>query len=660
MFSSILIANRAEIACRVIATCRRLGITAVAVYSDADRHARHVRLADHSARLGPAEPLRSYLSIERVIDAALGAGAEAIHPGYGFLAENPDFATACADAGLGFVGPRPETMRRMASKAEAKQTMIDAGIPVVPGYLGESQGTEVLAEQAGQIGYPVLIKPSAGGGGKGMRVVRTADAFAEALAGARREALSAFGDDHVILERFVSAPRHIEVQIFADHHGRVVHLNERECSIQRRHQKIIEECPSAVLDNRLREEMGRAAVAAANAVSYVNAGTVEFLVDQRAEFYFMEMNTRLQVEHPVTEMTTGFDLVEWQLRVAAGEPLPATQEQISLRGHAIEVRLYAEDPQREFLPSIGPIRRLTLPALGRQVRLDTGFDCGDEINIHYDPMIAKLIVHEKDRGSALGKLQAALRATQLLGPTTNLTLLRAIAKDARFIEGKFDTAYVDTELARLIDYPIPNIAVVGAAVCLQRQHERVTQDGANGGSVWGLRDGWQTVPGPGRAIALVDNRAEEHLLRVRGWDGQYTVACGAKEFAVSLQNASPSQLELVIDGQATRVGIVGHAQQLLVVLPDQSYQFRQVPVYRPGAGSGEDKSHPGSPIPGRVVSLLIRTGDAVVAGQPLLALEGMKMEFTLKASTAGVVSAVHCALGDSVEAEVPLVDIEPG
>src|SRR5712671_561341 len=451
MFSKILIANRGEIACRVIRTARQMGIATVAVYSDADANALHVAMADEARRIGPPPARESYLNIAAIIEAARRSGAEAIHPGYGFLSENPDFAEACAKAGLVFIGPPAAAIRAMGSKAAAKALMEGHGVPVVPGYHGEAQDAASLAAEAERIGYPVLIKASAGGGGRGMRIVTRADEFARALVGAKREAAGAFGDDRILLERYLERPRHIEVQVFGDTQGNIVHLWERDCSIQRRHQKIVEEAPAPGLDKARREKLGEMAVAAARAVGYVGAGTVEFIAEDGAmkNFYFMEMNTRLQVEHPVTEAVTGLDLVEWQIRVAAGEPLPLCQPDLVLRGHAIEARLYAEDPERGFLPQTGTLHGLRFPP-SRLARVDTGVRQGDTITPFYDPMIAKIIAWGEDRAAAVGRLRRALAETAVLGVKTNLEFLALVAEHPEFASGAVDTGFIERHRASLM------------------------------------------------------------------------------------------------------------------------------------------------------------------------------------------------------------------
>ncbi|MFZ2869393.1 acetyl-CoA carboxylase biotin carboxylase subunit, partial [Zavarzinia sp.] len=466
MFDTILIANRGEIACRVIRTARRMGLRTIAVYSEADAKARHVRLADEAVLIGPAAARESYLVADKILAAAKATGAQAIHPGYGFLSENADFAEACAEAGITFIGPPPSAIRAMGSKSAAKSLMETAGIPLTPGYHGTEQDADFLAGEAARIGYPVLIKAAAGGGGKGMRLVERAEDFASALASCRREAAASFGSDLVLVERYVTRPRHIEIQVFGDAHGNCVHLFERDCSVQRRHQKVLEEAPAPGMDPARRQAMGDAAVAAARAVGYVGAGTVEFIVGNDGRFFFMEMNTRLQVEHPVTEMITGQDLVEWQIRVAAGEPLPLSQDQLAIDGHAIEARIYAEDATRGFLPSIGRLAHFDAPAESAHVRLDSGVEEGDEITPHYDPMVAKLIVWDRDRKGALARMSAALKAVRIAGVTTNVAFLGRLIACPSFDRADLDTGLIEREAAVLFPppAPAPRDAVLAAAL----------------------------------------------------------------------------------------------------------------------------------------------------------------------------------------------------
>jgi 3-methylcrotonyl-CoA carboxylase alpha subunit len=514
MFGKVLVANRGEIACRVMRTARRLGIATVAVYSEADAGALHVQLADEAECIGPAPARESYLNAGAIVDAARRTGAEAIHPGYGFLAENAGFAAACASAGLVFIGPPVEAIRAMGSKSAAKALMAAAGIPVVPGYHGDDQSDATLAAEAARTGYPVLLKPVAGGGGKGMRVVNAAGELAAGLVSARREALAAFGDERLLVEKYLGHPRHIEVQVFGDSHGQVVHLFERDCSVQRRHQKVLEEAPAPGLSVAQRRELGRLGVAAARAVHYVGAGTVEFIADAGGRFHFMEMNTRLQVEHPVTEFITGLDLVEWQLRVASGERLPLSQEQITASGHAIEVRLCAEDPARQFLPAAGLLHHLQFPAGGADVRVDTGVRAGDTVSIHYDSLLAKLIVHGTDREAAIRRLQAALRATEVTGVRTNRDFLLSLVSHPDFVAGAVDTGFIAQHYADLVAAPAPAAAGPGSpwestdGWWLNRS--RASQESAPGAAGESERrnagrsafSGSLTAPMPGRVVAV--------------------------------------------------------------------------------------------------------------------------------------------------------------
>ena len=490
MFSKILIANRGEIACRVTKTARRLGIKTVAVYSDADSGARHVAMADEAMHIGPSPARDSYLVAEKIIAAARHTGAEAVHPGYGFLSENAGFAEACAKAGLVFIGPPPSAIRAMGSKSEAKKIMEKARVPLVPGYHGDDQSPDLLAGEAARIGFPVLIKASAGGGGKGMRVVESAEKFGDALAGAKREAKASFADDHVLVEKYLTRPRHIEIQVFADSHN-CLYLFERDCSIQRRHQKVIEEAPAPNMDPARRQAMGEAAVAAAKAIGYQGAGTVEFIADQDGTFFFMEMNTRLQVEHPVTEAITGQDLVEWQLLVAAGGRMPLTQEQLRIDGHAVEVRLYAEDPSRNFLPSTGTLVHLRLPEEGPHVRVDTGVRQGDTVTPFYDPMIAKVIVHDRDRTSAMRRMAALMGETEVVGVTTNAALLQALCSHPAFVNGEVDTGFIERHRGDLFAKPMPVDDRTLAVATLARLAESDPSVPLN--DPWDLKNGFRLL-----------------------------------------------------------------------------------------------------------------------------------------------------------------------
>lgn len=666
MFSKILIANRGEIACRVIDTCRRLNIGTIAVFSEADRSARHVSLADDAVPIGPPAPAESYLAIERIVQAAKAAGAEAIHPGYGFLSENPEFAQACEDAGVTFIGPRAETIRLMGSKRESKELMASRGIPIVPGYHGNDQSIQTLEHSAVETGFPLMIKASAGGGGKGMRIVRDARKFGEALRGAKREAMAAFGDDGMLLEKYLERPRHIEFQIFGDNHGNVLHLNERECSIQRRHQKIIEETPSPFVDNALRQQMAIAAVEAARAVKYVNAGTVEFIVGADHEFYFMEMNTRLQVEHPVTEMVTGLDLVEWQLRVAAGEKLPIAQTAVKPNGHAIEVRVYAEDPYREFVPSTGEVQRFVHPAAQGRVRVDSGIRNGDYVSIHYDPMIAKIVVWGEDRPSAVESLQRTLAETGVFGPITNLPLLRSIVAHSAFSAAQIDTAYIDAHLESLLSEAdeVPELALIAATcrVMLDREmasrfDQRLSADDPE--SPWNIRDGWQLSGRTCNRFVFVSPSGARHEAELAGWDGRYRVTASGATRMVEASESSTEALALSVDGRRVDIPVSRGGGQIMIRLPDHTCLLRERALHAPERHASDEESHPGSPLPGRIVSVEVQEGDRVQAGQALLIIEGMKMEYTLKARAGGTVETIHHRVGDMVDAEVPLIDILP-
>ena len=656
----LLIANRGEIACRIIQTCRRLGIETTAVHSAADTRARHVREADTAVAIGGAAPAESYLDGHRIIEAALAAGVDAIHPGYGFLSENAGFAQACREAGLVFVGPRADTIRRMGSKSEAKAIMEDAGVPVVPGYHGDEQSPESLAKRAAAIGFPLLIKASAGGGGKGMRVVRDAAGFPEALAAARRESMKAFGDDRVILERYIERPRHIEVQVFGDRHGNIVHLWERECSTQRRYQKVIEESPSPLLDEDTRGRMTAAAVEAARAVDYLNAGTVEFIVSPEREFWFMEMNTRLQVEHPVTEMITGLDLVEWQLRVAAGEPLPLAQGEIPRRGHAVEARIYAEDPASHFLPSTGRIRRLRAPQRHPAIRLDSGIEEGDEVSHHYDPMLAKLIVHGIDRPECIGRMREALAYTAVAGIATNLPLLRAMAAHPLFAAGEVDTGFLDRELEEVLwSVPTPPLTVLSVAawrIALDMPRHAAHSDPW---SPWAAGDGWRSAGAGGVPVGLVDAAGRRHELRLEFRGEQLRVHAGDHHLDTRLEELGEGRLRLRCKGLDAEALVAADSARVYVGLRDHGWDFIIEPLHAGESGQGEQDTHPVAPMPGTIVAVKVAPGDRISAGQPLLIMEGMKMELTLAAPVAGTVERVLCKEGDSVEADAVLVDIRP-
>jgi 3-methylcrotonyl-CoA carboxylase alpha subunit len=657
-FSRILIANRGEIACRIIATCRRLGIETVAVFSEADAGARHVRLADQAIHLGPPPASESYLCGDRVIEAALRSGAQAVHPGYGFLSENADFAEACERAGLVFIGPPTAAIRAMGDKSAAKALMERAGVAVVPGYHGDDQRPEFLRQQAARIGYPLLIKASAGGGGKGMRVVEDDAQFLERLASCQREAAAGFGNDQVLLERYLQQPRHIEIQVFGDRHGNVLHLFERDCSLQRRHQKVIEEAPAPGMTPVLREQMGAAAIVAARAVDYVGAGTVEFIVDASGEFFFMEMNTRLQVEHPVTELITGLDLVEWQLRVAAGEALPLQQSQLQVHGHAIEARLYAEDADNGFLPSIGQLHLLVQPPGSPQVRIDTGVEQGDEITPFYDPMICKLIVWGEGRDAALQQLQEALRNYHVAGVSSNVAFLGRLAALPAFVAGRYDTGIIEREweaLAARIT-PVPDLFWLIAVLAQLLSPGGGAGETADVESPWAVRDGWR-LNGRHRTAVRLRHRDAEGSIEVEyvpaggyqlGWQGQ--------TFLVDGEWRADGYLRARIDGHASTAIVAMHGQTLHIVHQGRSETFSFID---PLAGTrADDEHHAGllAPMPGRIVALLAGAGASVGKGDPLLVMEAMKMEHTVTAPVDGVVAAFLCAVGDQVPQGAALID----
>ncbi|HXL65602.1 MAG TPA: biotin carboxylase N-terminal domain-containing protein [Xanthobacteraceae bacterium] len=648
MFKSVLIANRGEIACRIARTATRLGMRTIAVYSAADAHALHRRLCDESYFIGGAEPRESYLSIEKLIEAAKRADAECVHPGYGFLSESADFAEACARAGLVFVGPPPAAIRAMGLKDHAKTLMQKAGVPVVPGYHGERQEPAFLKEQADAIGYPVLIKPAAGGGGRGMRRVERGVDFADALAAAVRETASAFGSSRVLVEKYVSAPRHIEIQVFADAHGNVIHLGERDCSLQRRHQKVIEETPAPAMTGRLRAKMGAAAVEAARAVGYASAGTVEFVADgsrglREDGFWFIEMNTRLQVEHPVTEEVTGLDLVAWQFRVAAGEPLPMSQSEIRFNGHAVEARVYAEDPENGFLPSTGKIVGLELP---RGIRVDSGVEAGGEVSPFYDAMIAKLVVHAETREAALDPMTRALDETLVAGVRNNVAFLRALCASPEFRQGHFDTGYIDRNLAALGAVPRKGIdgaaAALGIARLLTHDHQQAAsgdEDEAVAASPWAATDGFQ----------FTGSRLLTLPIAVDGEAKDATVAYGKDGMKVSVDGELPAAdaKAFVSNGD---VYVVRSGRQTRVRLQDFSAAAAQST-----GGDGTVRA----PMHGRLLSLFVRAGDAVEPGQRLAVIEAMKMEHTLRAPIAGIVTEVAVGEGAQVVEAAKILVIAP-
>ena len=666
MFEKILIANRGEIACRVIRTARRLGIHTVAVYSDADRNALHVALADEAVHIGAAPPRESYLCGERIVAAARETGAQAIHPGYGFLSENAGFARLCADSGVVFIGPPPEAIAAMGSKSAAKRIMEEAGVPLVPGYHGEDQDPALLAREAGRIGFPVLLKAAAGGGGKGMRRVDGADEFPEALAAARRESDKAFGDSHMLVEKCLIRPRHVEIQVFCDNHGNGVYLFERDCSLQRRHQKVVEEAPAPGMTAQLRAAMGEAALRAAQAIGYRGAGTVEFLLGADGEFYFMEMNTRLQVEHPVTEMITCQDLVEWQLRVAAGEPLPRRQDELEVHGHAIEVRVYAEDPHNDFLPVTGRLAFLQPPLETANVRVDTGVVQGDEVSIHYDPMIAKLIVWDETRSRALSRLKRALTQYRIGGLTTNIAFLHNLLSCPAFAAEEVHTGFIEEHRAAIFREPgeagarLLPVATLYLLLRRERQVAELAGRSADGHSPWHLGNAWR----------MGEPRLHRLELRLDGVRHGVTVEeageGSARRFVAQLGgrgvmlsgHLDGNELVASIDGHRRRVTVVEHDGVFTLFDATGASEFAlETPDY------GEDVEDTGArafaaPMNGSVVALLVDPGQRVAKGDALLIMEAMKMEHTIRAPAAGAVREFYFKAGDLVDGGAELLAFE--
>src|SRR3954468_15690888 len=664
MFTKVLIANRGEIACRIIKTCRRLGLRTVAVYSEADAGARHVRLADEAVFIGLPPPRDSYLRIDAILDAAKETGAQAVHPGYGFLSENEDFASACVREGVVFIGPPVEAIRAMGSKSASKQLMEKAGVPLVPGYHGDNQDPSFLKRQADAIGYPVLIKASAGGGGKGMRIVESAATFEEALASCQREAESSFGDDRVLVEKYLLRPRHIEIQVFADTHGNVVHLFERDCSVQRRHQKVLEEAPAPGLTPERRAQMGRAACDAARAVGYVGAGTVEFIASQEGTFYFMEMNTRLQVEHPVTEMITGQDLVEWQLRIAAGERLPLAQEQLTIRGHALEGRIYAEDAAKGFLPSTGRLIHLAPPPETLQVRVDSGVEEGDEITPYYDPMIAKLIVWDEDRERACARMLRALAQFRVVGVANNVAFLSRLVACPAFASADLDTGLIERERAFLFPEQEEASGEVFALAALAELLREAQQAGGEASrredphTPWAKRDGWRLNATFSRSMKFRSGGQEKTVCVTYAPGRFYLIDIDGVPTQARGQLAPNGALRAEFGGRRLSATLIVAGEKRHGFLYGRSYLLAAVdPLYQPGEGAGAE-SRLTAPMPGRITALLAKPGE-VEKGTPLLIMEAMKMEHTIRAPSAGLFKGFHYAIGDQVGEGADLVDFEP-
>ena len=669
----ILIANRGEIACRVMRTCREMGIATVAVYSEADAHALHVEMADEAVLIGGAEARESYLVYQKIIDVAKAHGVDAIHPGYGFLSENEDFAEAVAAAGMIFIGPPVSAIRAMGGKSEAKALMEKAGVPLVPGYHGDQQDEAFLAKEADKIGYPVLIKASAGGGGKGMRVVEKAADFKEALAGAQREAQASFGDQHVLVEKYLARPRHVEIQVFADQAGNTVYLFERDCSIQRRHQKVLEEAPAPGLKPDVRAKMGAAAVAAAKAIGYTGAGTVEFLLDTDGSFYFMEMNTRLQVEHPVTEMITGLDLVAWQIRVAEGGNLTFTQEDLAIQGHAIEVRLYAEDPANNFLPGAGQIKFLRFPLESAAVRVDTGVrettyetasGAGDVISIYYDPMIAKIIVHGASRAEAIERLRMALDETLVAGPKTNLVFLRALAAHPSFVAGDLTTQFISehgTDLLPARARPADDVFALAALGLFIRRETNGAMHSEDV-SPWNDLSGWR-IGGVDTDMFVFKEGDETVTVGISCPQGRFTdpvvtLPNGTKQPAQFTQIAYDDSFEVKFGGVSYAGAVLQDGTQLTVLAQGLRAELTYLDPLGFEDGDQADAGGLHAPMPGKVVAVRVQLGDSVKKGQALVIVEAMKMEHTIIAPADGIVAAIHANIGEQVDEKRELIALE--
>jgi 3-methylcrotonyl-CoA carboxylase alpha subunit len=668
MFKKILIANRGEIACRVIKTAQRLGVRTVAVYSEADAGARHVDLADEAYCIGPAAARESYLRGDKILEAALHSGAEAVHPGYGFLSENADFAEACGKSGLVFIGPPPAAIRAMGSKSAAKDIMGKARVPLVPGYHGDAQDTALLQKEADKIGYPVLIKASAGGGGKGMRIVDKAADFAGALASCQRESKASFGDERVLLEKYLTRPRHIEIQVFADTQGDALYLFERDCSVQRRHQKVLEEAPAPGMSQARRNSMGEAAVAAAKAIGYVGAGTVEFIATpgegkSAGMFYFMEMNTRLQVEHPVTEMITGLDLVEWQLRVACGEPLPRSQDELAISGHALEARIYAEDPAKNFLPSTGRITHLATPAESRHVRIDTGVRAGDAITPFYDPMIAKLIVWDADRPSALARMRTALEQFQVVGVVTNTEFLARLVACEAFATADLDTGLIERNRAVLMRAPpvagdeVLALAALAELLSIERRAQERAAASGDPCSPWGACDGWR-LNQDNHHILVFRQGEREQAVTAHYRPGRFEIELPGGRHALTGAWQADGSLTAWLEDSVLHANVVRSGQTLDVFFRGVRYRLE---LHDPALHEIETDAHGGNlaaPMPGKIIAVLTTAGAKVAKGTPLVILEAMKMEHTIVAPAAGVVTTIHYKVGEQVAEGSELLGFE--
>ena len=667
MFDKILIANRGEIACRVMQTAHRLGVATVAVYSDADANSMHVAMADEAVQIGPAPARDSYLCVDKIIAAAQKTGAQAIHPGYGFLSENADFCRACADTGIAFIGPPVGAIEAMGSKSAAKQIMERAGVPLVPGYHGDDQSAEKLLQEAEKIGFPVLLKAVAGGGGKGMRQVHQVENFHAELEAAQREARSAFGDDGMLVEKYLTQPRHVEVQVFCDSQGNGIYLGDRDCSIQRRHQKVIEEAPAPGLSEELRQQMGDSAVQAATAIDYIGAGTVEFLLDVDGSFYFMEMNTRLQVEHPVTEMVTGQDLVEWQLGVASGAPLPLQQDDVLIEGHSLEARIYAEDPTQDFLPATGLLSYLRTPPESEQLRVDTGVRQGDEVTVHYDPMIAKLVVWDRDRDHAVRALARGLSEYRVAGLITNIDFLYNIATSNPFMAQQLDTGFIEKHWDQINrdSQSSETEELALATLHLLLQQNQAANDGANGHkdpySPWHNHSGWRMNEPHLHRFSLCYRDREVEVI------AEQLQQQGETRYQLTFENYS-TVVSGALDGDRLNANIDGFQQKLTVALHDGVYsayrrngafQFSIKPSDLGQLDAGGPGGNPRAPMNGIIVALMCEPGETVAADAPLLVMEAMKMEHTIRANAAGAVTEFFYQPGDLVDGDAELLSFEP-
>lgn len=664
MFDKILIANRGEIACRVMRTAKQMGIRTVAVYSDADKNAMHVAMADEAYHIGAAPARESYLKSDVILEVAKQCGAQAVHPGYGFLSENEGFAKACAENEITFIGPPPSAIAAMGSKSAAKQIMEEAGVPLVPGYHGDDQSEDLIRAESNKIGYPVLLKATAGGGGKGMRIVWSEDEFSAEFAAAKREALSSFNDDKMLVEKYLTKPRHIEIQVFADTLDNAVFLFERDCSIQRRHQKILEEAPAPDMPEELRQKMGESAIAAARAIGYVGAGTVEFLLDEDGSFYFMEMNTRLQVEHPVTEMITGQDLVKWQLLVASGQVLPKTQEQLQITGHAIEARVYAEDPNNNFLPATGRLKHLRTPKENAHVRIDTGVREGDSVSVHYDPMIAKLIVWDTDRAGALRQLRAALSDYQVVGVTTNIDFLAATSAHPAYVANDVDTGFIPRHEADLFPDAEPVSDKVLALACLDellRRNDEISsraQGSYDPYSPWNSATGWRMNGGNHHLVCFLDGDTQLEVRADFQRDGYLLSLPSGSSLLVRGEFDGEGNLLADLGGDRTKATMVRHGNELTIMSYGTSHRLV---VHDPALFDEDDHEQSGNltaPMTGKIVSVLTEEGTKVKQGDALIVMEAMKMEYTIQAPHNGVVTQVNFAAGELVDDGVALLVLE--